>query len=247
MSMGKEQQQRLMELLGKLAARDAGGPTPSMAELLSGARALDFNGQEHNDAKTLAYMGWIRSRRGFMDVANSWSGEGIYAFDLTEDGRAVLEAWNSSVETGADPGDSGPQRQAQPLIMMIHGSQNGNVPPIVDTIRLWCHDRGLPAYKAADLPNSGRFVNSKVSDVIDEADYYIVVLTADEELTRGVFHPRLNTVIEMGRVLDRDPKRVCVLKEDGVEMPSDYSGLLTEPLNNWQSVLQRELRQAGLL
>ena len=247
MSMGKEQQQRLMGLLGKLAARDAGGPVPGIAELMSGARTLDFNSQEHNDAKTLAYMGWIRSRYRHTDVTNSWSAEGIYAFDLTDDGRAVLEAWNSPVEIETDPGDSGTQRRAQPMVMMIHGSQDGNVPQVVDAIRLWCFEQGLAAYKAADLPNSGRFVNDKVDSTINEADYYVVVLTADEELTRGVFHPRLNTVIEMGRVLDRDPKRVCVLKEDKVEMPSDYTGLVTELLSNWQSVLQRELREAGLL
>ena len=40
---------------------------------------------------------------------------------------------------------------------------------------------------------------------------------------------------------------MCVLKEDKVDMPSDYSNLVTEPLDNWQSILQRELREAGLL
>ena len=245
MSMGKEQERRLMGLLGKLATRDAGEPIPDMAGLLSGV--LDFNGQEHTDAKTLVYMGWIRSRRGYMDVANSWSAEGIYAFDLTEDGRATLNEWNSSVETETDPGDNGPQRQAQPWIMVVHGSQEGNVPQVVNDIRLWCYDQGLAAYKAADLPNSGRFVNDKVNNVIDKADYYIVVLTADEELTNGVFRARPNTMMEMARVLDRNPKSVCVLKEDKVDVPSDYRGLVTEPLDNWQSVLQRELREAGLL
>ena len=54
-------------------------------------------------------------------------------------------------------------------------------------------------------------------------------------------------MIEMGRVLDRDQELVCVLKEDKVEMPSDYSSLVTEPLDNWREVLQRELGEVGLL
>ena len=66
-------------------------------------------------------------------------------------------------------------------------------------------------------------------------------------LVTGEFRPRPNTMIEMGRVLAQNPSLVCVLKEDKVEMPSDYSGLITELLDNWQSVLQRELREAGLL
>ena len=245
MSMSKEQERRLMGLLGKLAARDAGESIPNTGGLLS--RIPELNGQEHTDAKTLVYMGWIRSRRGYMDVANSWSAEGIYAFDLTEDGRATLEAWNSSAEAGTGVGNNGPQRQPQPWIMVVHGSQEGNVPQVVNDIRLWCYDQGLPAHKAADLPNAGRFVNDKVNNAIAEADYYIVVLTADEELTNGVFRARPNTMIEMARVLDRNTKSVCVLKEDKVDVPSDYRGLVTEPLDKWQSVLQRELREAGLL
>ncbi len=245
MSMGKEQERRLMELLGKLAAREAGDPVPDTTASMF--RMPEFNGQEHTDAKTLAYLGWIRSRRGHMDIANSWSAEGIYAFDLTEDGKAALETWNSSTNDEADSRGTKLAPRSQPLIMVIHGSQDGNVPQVVNDIRLWCYDHGLAACKAADLPNSGRFVNDKVNSVIDEADYYIVILTADEELTNGVFRARPNTMMEMARVLDRNPELVCVLKEDKVDVPSDYRGLVTEPLDNWQSVLQRELREAGLL
>ena len=245
MSMGKEQERRLMELLGKLAAREAGDPIPDVRESM--IRMPDFGGQEHTDAKTLAYLGWIHSRRGFTDVTNSWSGEGIYAFVLTDDGRAALDAWNSSVGVEANPGDSDQKQRSRPMIMVIHGSNEGRVPQVVKDIRLWCFEQDIPAYTAADLPNSGRFVNDKVNSTIDEADYYIVVLTADEQLTTGEFRPRPNTMIEMGRVIGQNPRLVCVLKENGVEMPSDYSGLVTEPLDNWKLVLQRELGEAGLL
>ena len=246
MSMGKEQERRLMELLGKLAAREAGAqPIADLTGLMDGV--LGLGGQEHTDAITLNHMGWIRHRMPYQDVTNSWSSEGIYAFDLTEDGRAVLDTGNSSVDAEANPSGNAMERRSQPSIMVIHGSQEGNVPQVVNDIRLWCYDRGIPAYTAADLPNSGRFVNDKVNSSIDEADYYIVVLTADEQLVTGEFRPRPNTMIEMGRVLAQNPSLVCVLKEDKVEMPSDYSGLITELLDNWQSVLQRELREAGLL
>ena len=245
MSMGREQERRLMELLGKLAAKETGEPVPDATELMF--KVPDFHGQEHTDAITLVHMGWIRSHRGFSDVTNTWSAEGIYAFDLTEDGKAALDAWNSSAGDEADPSGNDQRRRSRPMIMVIHGSREGSVPQAVDAIRLWCFEQGVDAYKAADLPNSGRFVNDKVNNTINEADYYIVVLTADEQLTTGEFRPRPNTMIEMGRVLDRNPGLVCVLKEDGVEMPSDYSSLVTEPLDNWQSVLQRELREVGLL
>ena len=247
MTMAEGQQKRLMELLKKLADRDSGAAIPDMTATIS-FRMPEFNGQEHNDAKTLVFMGWIHSQR-FGDVMSSWSAEGIYAFDLTDDGKEALSAWNSSRHDGLESPDSGnyPRQQSRPQVMVIHGSSDGRVPQIVDDIRLWCFDNGLDAYKAADLPNSGRFVNVKVNDGIDRADYYIVVLTADEELKRGTLRPRPNTMIEMGRVLERNPSLVCVLKEEGVEMPSDYTGLITEPLDKWESVLLRELKEAGLL
>ena len=245
MSMGKEQERRLMELLDKLASREAGELVPAVTAFMFSMP--DLNGQEHTDVITLAHMGWIRSRRGFSDVTNTWSAEGIYAFDLTEDGRAALTAWNSLTNNEANPSGNDQEQQSQPMIMVIHGSRDGLVPQVVADIRLWCFERGLRAYKAADLPNSGRFVNDKVNSTISGADYYIVVLTADEELTTGESRPRPNAMIEMGRVLDRNPQLVCVLKEDKVDMPSDYSSLITEPLDNWPSVLLRELEEAGLL
>ena len=246
MSMGKEQERRLMELLGKLAAREAGAqPIADLTGLMDGV--LGFGGQEHTDAITLNHMGWIRHRMPYQDVTNSWSSEGIYAFDLTEDGRAAWELWNSSTEVGANSKGISPQQRDHSLVMVIHGSQDGNVPQVVDAIRLWCFEQGLAAYKAIDIPNSGRFVNDKVGSAIDEADYYVVVLTADEELANGVFRARPNTMMEMARVLDRKSELVCVLKENKVDMPSDYRGLITEPLDDWRLVLQRELKKVGLL
>ena len=150
MSMGREQERRLMELLSKLAAREDGEADPNL--LGSMLRMPDFGGQEHTDAKTLVHLGWIHSRRGFMDVANSWSGEGIFAFDLTDDGRAALEAWDSSLNT--ETGHSGDEKgvRTRPLVMVIHGSSDGQVPRVVEDIRIWCFENGMDAYKAADLP-----------------------------------------------------------------------------------------------
>ena len=246
--MGEDQKIRLMGLLGKLAAREAGEPIPDPRESMF--RMPDFNGQEHNDAKTLAHMGWIRSRRGFMDIANSWSAEGIYAFNLTDDGRAILAEWSASQDTGGESAETNnplAHQASRPFVMMIHGSQNSQIPEIVDRIRLWCFERGLEAYKAADIPNAGRFLNQKMDDVTGRADYYVVVLTSDDELTTGTFHPRLNTMMEMARVLERSPSRVCVFKDDLVTIPSDYGNLVTESLADWESVLMRELRAARLL
>lgn len=246
MTLGEAQETRLMGLLQKLTDRDDGGAMPSMSEMIR--TVSQFNGQEHNDAKTLVHLGWIKSKHFFNNVDSSWSGEGIYAFDLTEDGREALANWQARrMEQDATSGVGEGSQQTRRFVMTIHGSKDGQVPGVVERIRMWCFEQGLDAFKAADIPNAGRFVNQKVNDVADSADYYIVILTADEELKNGGFRPRPNALMEMALVLNRAPERVCVLVEDGVEMPSDYAGLVTEPLNRWKEVLPRELRNAGLL
>ena len=251
MIMGDEQIKRLMALLSKLDAQDSGDSSvvDERERRIKSLKMPEFGGQEHNDAKTLQHMGWIRSERFGTDLNNTWFGEGIYALDLTEDGKAALEAWRISNSSNKESSESqsAPRQQFGPRVMLVHGSQGGQVPQIVDKIRLWCFDHGLDARTAADHPNAGRFINEKVDAVIYESDYYIVVLTADEELKTGIFRPRPNTMIEMGRLLADNPSRVCVLKEEKVEMPSDYAGFVTEPLDKWESILVRELKNAGLL
>ena len=249
-----QQRQRLMTLLSKLAALESNDPgaLEERDSRISPSKMLempDFGSQEHRDTQTLLTRGWVRSRRFVTDLSNRWSREGIYAYHLTEDGKAALEDWrasNSSSKESVEP-PSAQRQQSRPRVMVIHGSQDGRVPQIVDKIRLWCYEQGLDALKAADHPNSGRFINEKVDDVIKESDYYIVVLTADEELKNGTFRPRPNALIEMGIVLKTNRRRVCVLKEPKVEMPSDYAGFVTGLLDQWESVLARELKNADLL
>lgn len=161
MSMGKEQEQRLMDLLKLLFAIDAGTFTPHSQDLMS--RRSDFGGQEHNDAKTLVYMGWIRLRHNYhVDIMNSWFGEGIYAFELTDDGRAALAKWEASqsmtIETKGPDSNSSQRTTTRPRVMIIHGSRDGEIPRDIDKIQLWCYRNGMEPYIAANVPNEGRFL-----------------------------------------------------------------------------------------
>ena len=249
--MGRAQQERLIALLTKLEARDS-GDIKAFEE--QNQRMWQFGmseqqQQERTDVMLLLHMGWIASKNYGNNLHQTWSAQGIYGYELTEDGESVLDNWEESNRNvdDADEPESIPLKQDRPQIMLVHGSTDGEIPPIVDKIRLWCFDQGLDARKAADHPNLGRFVHDKVDDVIEDSTYYIVVLTPDEELRDGTFRSRPNAMIEMGRLLATDQSRVCVLKDDKVEMPSDYTGLVTERLSNWESALTRELKNVGLL
>ena len=61
---------------------------------------------------------------------------------------------------------------------------------------------------------------------------------------------RQNVVLELGFFLGAlSRKRVCVLYKDGVELPSDYAGVLYEQLDDrgaWRMKLALELKAAGV-
>ena len=122
MNLGRAQYQRLMELLDRVDRRDAGESVPSRGI----APVLAFNSQEQTDATTLFYMGWIRGQRGWeQGPANSWSSEGIYAYALTGDGRAVLGEWREQQKgdvgespTGIEVDDAPPSTRSRPFVMM---------------------------------------------------------------------------------------------------------------------------------
>ena len=64
-------------------------------------------------------------------------------------------------------------------------------------------------------------------------------------------HPRgrQNVVFELGYFVGHlGRNRVCTLYEPGVEIPSDFSGIVYVPIDEagaWRTLLARELKAAG--
>jgi predicted nucleotide-binding protein len=104
--------------------------------------------------------------------------------------------------------------------------------------------------------NKGRTIIEKFTDYADVA-YAVVLLTADDiggpkgtNTKQLVVRARPNVLFELGYFigkLGRD--RVCALHETGVEILSDYSGVIYVTLdanNAWRLHLAREMKAAGL-
>lgn len=103
--------------------------------------------------------------------------------------------------------------------------------------------------------NEGRTIIEKFEDYAD-VGFAVVLLTADD---RGgsvsashsdlQSRARQNVILELGYFLGRlGRSRVCALHVDGVEIPSDYSGVLYVKLDDhggWKLELAKELRAAG--
>ncbi|MDP2744547.1 MAG: nucleotide-binding protein [Dehalococcoidia bacterium] len=102
--------------------------------------------------------------------------------------------------------------------------------------------------------NLGKTIIEKLERDANSVGFAVVLLTPDDIgwSKEGVMYlrARQNVIFELGYfigVLGRE--KVCVLCIEGVEPPSDYSGVVYVPLDatgGWKLTLVRELRAAGL-
>lgn len=114
---------------------------------------------------------------------------------------------------------------------------------------------GLTPTILHERPNQGRTIVEQFEDYAD-VDFAVVLLTVDD---RGgkIDEPfeaqrpraRQNVWLELGFFLGRLGRaRVCALYRKGVEIPSDYQGVLLVELDDagaWRYRLAEELRAAG--
>ena len=107
-----------------------------------------------------------------------------------------------------------------------------------------------------EQPNAGRTIIEKFQDYSD-VGFAIVLLTGDDQGTTKNADPstlklraRQNVIFELGFFIGKlGRSRVCALYEPGVEIPSDYSGILfvqLDPAGAWRFQLGRELKAVGI-
>jgi hypothetical protein len=107
-----------------------------------------------------------------------------------------------------------------------------------------------------EQPNGGRTIIEKFIDHSD-VGYAIVLLAGDDkgglatEQADGYrLRARQNVIFELGFFIGKlGRSRVVALHREGVEIPSDYSGVLFVPFDKaglWQLHVAREMRAAGM-
>ena len=101
--------------------------------------------------------------------------------------------------------------------------------------------------------SQGRTVIEKFEQESSVVDFAIVLLTGDDEVTVPGEIPqkraRQNVVFELGYFIGLlGRSRVAALVQPGVEIPSDYSGVVYIRLegDNWKLELAKEMKQGGL-
>jgi len=135
-------------------------------------------------------------------------------------------------------------------VFVVHGHNRG----AKESVARFLEKLGLDAVILHEKPNAGRTIIEKFSDYAN-VQFAVVLLTGDDEgKSRGSAaspqpRARQNVILELGYFLGKLGRaRVCALYESGVEIPSDYQGVLFVPLDaadRWKFDLVSELRAAG--
>ena len=113
---------------------------------------------------------------------------------------------------------------------------------------------GLEAIILHEQPNAGRMVIEKFEDH-SNVGFAIVLLTPDDVGAPRNSHDmkpraRQNVILELGYFMGKLGRgRVCALYKEGVEIPSDYQGVLyiqMDAAGAWKTALVKEIKNAGI-
>lgn len=106
-------------------------------------------------------------------------------------------------------------------------------------------------------PSKGLTIIEKFLEFSDQAGFAIILLTPDDRggresdpYEKQLPRARQNVILEFGFFLGRlGREHICVLRQQNVEIPSDYNGVVFIPFDEsgaWQIDLAKEMRKAGL-
>lgn len=87
----------------------------------------------------------------------------------------------------------------------------------------------VPYKVAVDEPNLGRPISSKVKEIMESCNCAILIFTADEEFFdkegESTWRPSENVAYELGAANYLYDNKIVILKEEGVEFPSNFSDI----------------------
>ena len=143
----------------------------------------------------------------------------------------------------------------QPLdskqVFVVHGRDDG----AKQTVARFLESLELKPIILQEQPNAGRTIIEKFEEY-SQVGFVVILCTPDDvgalatEPDQLRSRPRQNVVLEWGFFLGKiGRERVCALVKGGVEIPSDYSGVVyieMDDSNGWQLQLVKELYNAGL-
>lgn len=163
---------------------------------------------------------------------------------------SLIEMLETEIQLKAEPAAS--DRSFGSKVFLVHGHDE----LAKHEVARFIESLDLAAVILHEQPNRGRTIIEKFIDNSD-VGFAVVLMTADDRggvtsATCEEQQPRTrqNVILELGFFLGSlGRKRVCVLYQEGVEIPSDYSGVLFVPLDKggvWKLQLAKEMKAAEM-
>lgn len=246
--MTTSQRNRLTALLEMLEGKEQGKPESLEEEnrRRNDWSAINPESQENRDIQILLQNGLIIDpRHPWGTTSMQFTNIGIFAYQLTEDGRTFVAENRDAFNTATETKPIATQQSGKPKIFIIHGTdENG----YADEVTKVCRNLGAEPFTMMEQPGDGRTLPEKMISAMNRADYFIAVLTNDEQTTSGDNRSRPNAYGETMAVLLHDrTKLLAIMKEPGVEIPSNLQGLEYITLTGqWSMELFKEFQAKGL-
>lgn len=148
-----------------------------------------------------------------------------------------------------------PRSEREPVdrrIFLVHGTETG----VRESCARFLGQLGLEVVILHEQPDQGQTVMEKFFKHAN-VGFAVVLLTGDDrggerniEFDHQKLRARQNVIFELGFFLGKlGRSHVCALYDEGVELPSDYHGVLYIPIDRgeaWKLRLAKELKAAGL-
>ncbi|MBS1164593.1 MAG: hypothetical protein H6R00_618 [Proteobacteria bacterium] len=174
--------------------------------------------------------------------------------DVSESGNVILSRHNDSTAqlltstSAIMPTSVGPKTSASRKVFVVHGHDKATL----ETVARFLERIRFEAIILHEQANQGRTIIEKI-EAHGDVGFAVVLLTPDDvgAMVGGEQKPRArqNVILELGYFIAKlGRQKVCVLKRDAIELPSDFAGIVYQTLDEggvWRNALARELEEVG--
>jgi predicted nucleotide-binding protein len=172
---------------------------------------------------------YIRLEEPSLAAATSNSQQPAPANDIEEDGDEPEVITQLTPPAPTLPPVPAPAVEKKPKLFIAHGK---NTKPLEDLKKI-LDGFGIQYVVAVDEPHAGRPISAKVAQLMNDCTAGIFIFTKDELFHRKeksgeyeeVWRPSENVIYELGAAGIIWERKIIILKQDGVNFPSDFSDL----------------------
>jgi hypothetical protein len=192
---------------------------------------IDATGRRSDDAEVPRDFWWAK---GDMTAENWGTGDfetispnirgftSLHAFGVTFL-RSDIENMRPEPAVGSGGAPPSPAQTVPPTVFIGHGGRSLEWLKLKEFLSSRLH---LSPIEFNSTPAAGVATTDRLMEMLDQADFAFLILTAEDERSDGKFGPRLNVVHEAGLFQGRlSFKRAIILLEEGCDNFSNVHGL----------------------